>query len=158
MRIIGLMACAANGVIGKNGKLPWNYPDEYKHFLDTIGQSPIIVGRKSFEDCPDSLLQNRKVIIFSRKNNQPFSKNMMWVSSIEELLALEINDPIIYMIGGGEIAKLFLEHNLISEFVLTIMNKEYSGDAFFPLDLIQQYPRTVVKITPDYIIYKYKTI
>jgi dihydrofolate reductase len=71
MKIIGIMACAQNGVVGQAGAIPWNYPDERKHFRNIIGTSPIIMGRKTFETMPKSILQDRLSIIFSRTPHLP---------------------------------------------------------------------------------------
>ncbi|ABV74376.1 dihydrofolate reductase [Rickettsia akari str. Hartford] len=46
-----------------------------------------------------------------------------------------MTDKKIFIVGGAEIAILCLEQNLIDEFLLTKINKNYDGDTFFPLNL-----------------------
>ena len=67
------------------------------------------------------------------------------------------------MIGGGQIANLFLEKNLISEFYLTEINNDYYGDSSINLDYFKLMQKEEIKKTDNYKIYlmkntKYKNI
>ena len=75
--IIGVMASAANGVVGNKNSIPWYYPDEFQHFRNIIGNDPIILGRKTFELIPESILKNRTVIVFSRIKKQHGKQEML---------------------------------------------------------------------------------
>ncbi len=66
MKIIGIMAVDPNGVIGINNDLPWRYPSEFKHFCQVTDKQIIVMGRKTFETVPQSILKNRTPIVFSR--------------------------------------------------------------------------------------------
>ncbi len=66
MKIIGIMAVDPNGVIGINNDLPWRYPSEFKHFCQVTDKQVIVMGRKTFETVPQSILKNRTPIVFSR--------------------------------------------------------------------------------------------
>jgi dihydrofolate reductase len=48
------------------------------------------------------------------------------------------------MIGGREIAKLFLENDMISEFLLTKIHKEYKGDSYFPLSQVKDWQSKII--------------
>ena len=154
MKIIGVMACTPSGVIGNNGCVPWRYDSEFAHFQKTIGNSPIIMGRKTFDALPKKFLKNRNSIVFSKDKDLKETENIYVVSSLNEFFNLKITDANVYMIGGGQLVKLFLEQHLISEFILTIINKEYPGDAFFPLELLNEYTKTIIEATDDYVIYR----
>ena len=60
------------------------------------------------------------------------------------------------MIGGAEIAKLFLKNYLLNKFLLTRIHKEYDGDTYFPFSLIEKWDVTIITTNKDYTIYKYQ--
>lgn len=156
MMIIGIMAVDPNGVIGVNNKLPWYYPSELKHFHQVTNKQVIVMGRKTFETIPKSILQGRTPIIFSRnKLNSCFNRDIKCtvVSSMQEFLSTQ-NNSKIYMIGGAQIAHLFLKHNLISEFIITEIHGSYKGDVYFNLILLDRWNKTILTRTQDYSIYR----
>jgi len=155
-KITGIMACDPNGVIGKHGCMPWSYKKDIDFFTKTTDQQIIIMGYKTFQALPTSILTNRFNIVFSR---QPYAdkENIIFVKSIKEFQALECLPPKkeCYVIGGGELARLFLLENLIDEFLLTRFNKCYDGDKFFPLDLLKGYKEVILYQDEDFTIYKF---
>jgi dihydrofolate reductase len=61
-------------------------------------------------------------------------------------------DEKIFMIGGAEIAHLFLKHKLISSFILTRIHRLYSGDTYLDLNYFKGWRKTVLKSSPHYTI------
>lgn len=158
-KIVGLMACDPRGVIGKMGTLPWSYPEELEHFRHTTYQRLMIMGRKTYESIPPTILKDRFNIVFSRKYKEPFFLNetIVFVSSLKDFLALT-DLPFqkeSYMIGGAEMTKLFLEANLVNKFLLTQIHKFYEGDTIFPLDLLEGWDQEMIRKEKDFTIYKY---
>jgi len=69
LRIIIIVAVAANGVIGRtNGEMPWQVKEDFQHFKKTTMSSPIIMGRKSFESLGKPL-KGRENIVVTRNAN-----------------------------------------------------------------------------------------
>jgi dihydrofolate reductase len=159
MSIIGIMSCDVNGVIGVDNKIPWRYPEDLEFFNKTTYQQIMIMGRKTFESLPESILSNRFNIVFSRTIDLS-SANTIFVRSMDDFLALKNlpQNKQCYMIGGGEIARLFLEANLIDEFLLTKFKKSYQGDTYLNLELLANYQTTIVKANDDFIIYRYNRL
>ena len=60
-----IYARSENRCIGKDGRIPWRLPDEFKHFKTTTMGKPIIMGRKTYEDH-DSALPGRLNIVVTR--------------------------------------------------------------------------------------------
>ena len=60
-----VVARADNGVIGKDGGLPWHLPADLKHFKALTMGTPMIMGRKTFESLP-GLLPGRRHIVLTR--------------------------------------------------------------------------------------------
>ena len=124
------IACVAkNGVIGSNGALPWNVPEDMRHFRELTMGHALILGRKSYMGP----LTGRRLVVLSRKG---FSapEGIETASSKEEALKIALsNDPSPFVIGGAEIYKLFEPE--IGKIYLTRLNEEFEGDTLFPIDL-----------------------
>lgn len=160
-KIYGCMACDPKGAIGLEGNLPWNYPDELEHFRRTAEGHILIMGYSTFINTPLSTLEKSFNIIFTRqKRILPQNITGLFVNSLEEFLELKNlpADKKQFMIGGGQLAELFLKNNLIDEFLLTKIHKEFPGDAFFPLQLLEHWPHNILTSTADYTIYSYKNL
>ncbi|WP_174516083.1 dihydrofolate reductase [Wolbachia endosymbiont of Cardiocondyla obscurior] len=157
MLVIGIMAVDPKGVIGINNGLPWHYPSELDHFRQVTDKQVIVMGRKTFETMPQDILGNRIPIVFSRnKLNSCFNRGVKCtiISSMQEFLSIQSNwsYPQIFVIGGAQIAHLFLEYNLISEFIMTEIYKPYKGDVYFNLTLLDGWHKTILTKTKDYTI------
>ncbi len=157
MKITGLMACDPRGLIGKNGWIPWYYPQEFEHFKRTIGMSPLVMGFKTFESLPESILRDRRSIVFSQTRTETRSHDVTVVSSLDEFLSLGIREEI-FMIGGAEVAHLFLKNKMIKEFILTKIKKAYDGDAFLDIGLLDGFDKELIEDAPDYAIYRYRIL
>src|SRR3546814_12784540 len=60
-----VVARADNGVIGKDGKLPWHLPADLRHFKRVTSGTAMIMGRKTFDSLP-GLLPGRRHIVLTR--------------------------------------------------------------------------------------------
>ncbi len=47
--LVGIVAVADNGVIGKDGDMPWHIPEDLAHFKETTMDHPVIMGRVTYE-------------------------------------------------------------------------------------------------------------
>ncbi|WP_250295000.1 dihydrofolate reductase [Wolbachia endosymbiont of Oedothorax gibbosus] len=153
MIVIGIMAVDPKGVIGINNRLPWHYPSELDHFRQVTDKQVIVMGRKTFETIPQNIL---KPIVFSRNKLNPcFNKGIECtiVSSMQEFLSIQSSSKV-FMIGGAQIAHLFLEYDLISEFIVTEIHRPYEGDVYFNLTLLDRWNKTILTKTKDYTICK----
>ncbi|MDG7056033.1 MAG: dihydrofolate reductase [Wolbachia endosymbiont of Meromenopon meropis] len=161
MIITGIMAIDPKGTIGINNKLPWHYPNDLKHFYQLTDKQVIIMGRKTFETMPKNMLKDRVSIVFSRNkliNSYYNNKDVrcIVISSMREFLSIQssLNCSKSFMIGGAQIAHLFLKHNLISQFIITKIHKFYKGDVYFDLTLLNRWNETIIVKTKDYTIYR----
>jgi dihydrofolate reductase len=153
--IDAILACDPVGVIGKDGKLPWNYPEELDHFAQTTNGHVIIMGYQTYVSLPKVYCNQRTLVVFTRQNRHP-TENVIFVNSMESFLSLpHIFNKQCYVIGGAQIIKLFLEAGLVNQLILTHIKYRYEGDTFFPLPLIQHWPFQQVQEFNDFIIYKY---
>ena len=100
-----VVARAQNGVIGRDGKLPWHIPADLKRFKALTMGSVMIMGRKTFDSLP-GLLPGRRHIVLTR--DRDWEANGAEVArSVEDALRLAGGEPVS-VIGGAEIFRLFL--------------------------------------------------
>ncbi len=132
-----IAAMGKNRVIGVGGTLPWKLPADMKRFRWLTAHHPIIMGRKTFESIGKPL-PNRTNIVVTR---QPEFSALGCIitpsleAAIEKAVAAPGADEI-FIIGGGEIYKQAM--NIAGRIYLTVIEKEFEGDAYFPIELIQK--------------------
>lgn len=98
--IIIVIARADNGVIGRDGRLPWKLPDDLRHFKQITMGRPMIMGRRTFDSLP-GLLDGRRHIVITRDAAWE-AEGAERAASLAEALSLA-NAPHVCIIGGGEI-------------------------------------------------------
>jgi dihydrofolate reductase len=100
-----VIARAQNGVIGRDGALPWHIPADLKRFKALTMVSAMVMGRKTFESLP-GLLPGRRHIVLTR--DAAWSAPGTEVAhSVEQALRLA-NGEAISIIGGADLFRLFL--------------------------------------------------
>ncbi len=142
-----IAAVAKNGVIGNKNQLPWNIPEDLKNFKKITSGNTIVMGFRTFESIGKPLL-NRKNIILTKETEREIdfklknTKDLFFVNSISEVF--EISNPLkeeIFIIGGSQIYKLFIEQNLIQKVYLTLINEDFEGDTFLSLDFLENFKK-----------------
>ena len=123
-----IAAVAEDNGLGLDNKLVWHIPRDLKHFKDLTHGHCIIMGRKTFESLPNAL-PYRKNIVLSRRKNINY-KGAVIVNSVEKAIDETKNDPRPYIVGGGEIYKLFMNYSSYIE--LTRIHHKFKSDTFFP--------------------------
>jgi len=125
--IIIVVARALNGVIGRNGTLPWRISADLKRFKALTMGSVMIMGRRTFDSLP-GLLPGRRHIVLTRDRGWS-APDVEVAHSMEEALALAGGEPVS-VIGGADIFDLFLP--LADAIELTEVLEEVEGDTFMP--------------------------
>lgn len=122
-----IVARAENGVIGKDGKLPWHVSEDLKRFKKLTMGTVMIMGRKTFMSLP-GLLPGRRHIVLTR-NRDWAAEGAEVAHCVEEALALAGDDPVS-VIGGADIFALFEERATAVE--LTEIRGAPEGDTILP--------------------------
>jgi dihydrofolate reductase len=122
-RITLVVARARNGVIGREGTLPWHLPADLKRFKALTMGSAMVMGRKTFESLP-GLLPERRHIVLTRDRNWR-AEGAEIAHSVEQALQLAGNKPVS-VIGGADIFALFLP--LADRVELTDVLEDVLGD------------------------------
>lgn len=130
MIISAIVACAKNGVIGKNNEIPWYLPADFTYFKRTTINHHIIMGRNCFESIGRPLPKRTNIVI--TRNPFYIASGCLMVYSIAEGLKMaESNgETEAFIIGGGEIYKQSVD--LWDRLYLTEVDLDTEGDVFFP--------------------------
>jgi dihydrofolate reductase len=121
--IVLFLARAQNGVIGREGKIPWRIPADLRRFKQLTMGKPMIMGRKTFESLP-GLLPDRRHIVLTRDPDWE-EEGAEIARSVDEALKLA-NAPHVAVIGGAEIYGLFLP--IADKIELTDVHVKAEGD------------------------------
>ncbi len=124
-----IMAASENGVIGRDGDLPWNLPDDFRHFKRTTVGHSVIMGRKTYQSLGKALPKRRNLVITRDKNLELPDAEV--VNSLEMALKLCLSEDEVFIIGGGEIYQNALELNIVDKIYLTVVHAVIEGDTFF---------------------------
>jgi len=123
-----IAAMAHNGVIGKDGRMPWHLSEDRKRFRKTTMGHPVIFGRKTYESIGYPL-EGRKTIVLTRDLSYR-RQGIVIAHSIDEAIAACAGADEAF-IGGGE--SVFLQTIPFADRIyLTIVHADHEGDAFFP--------------------------
>ncbi|HVI04735.1 MAG TPA: dihydrofolate reductase [Sphingomicrobium sp.] len=118
-----IVARAQNGIIGRDGKLPWHIPADLKRFKALTMGSVMLMGRKTFESLP-GLLPGRRHIVLTR-NHAWEAKGAEVAHEVEDALLLAGDGPVS-VIGGAEIFRLLAPY--ADRFELTEVMANIEGD------------------------------
>ena len=132
---------------GKDGKIPWHYPEDFKHFKNTTSGHICVMGRKTYEDMADmmvkagrkikaNILPNRTCYVVSSNVDAEFN-GATRVSGIREVLELhpeeahpENQNNHIWICGGE---KMYIQSMAwVSHIHLTAVDAVFGCDRFFP--------------------------
>lgn len=140
-------------VIGKNGKIPWNIPDDMHRFKRLTTGNAVIMGRKTFESIGKPLPGRQNIIV---SNTQTFTaENCLTVRSLEEAFKAgrARNYTNCFICGGEQIYAAALPY--CDRLYLTEIEAEYDGDTFFPPLDENRYKTVEIEQRP---LYTYRTL
>jgi dihydrofolate reductase len=125
MNLILIAAIARNRVIGKNGTVPWDIPEDIKRFKRlTIGHA-VLMGRGTYQVLGSPLSDRRNVVLTSGE----IPGVETYPTMADALKALE-GEEDVYVIGGGQVYAQLLTS--AAELQLTLVEQSVEGDTFFP--------------------------
>ena len=129
---------ARNGVMGVNGKLPWNIPEDRKHFVDLTRDKVLIMGRLTYEEeqSKSHISHSEHNIVVSTTLEPSSEPNVTIARSFPEALHLakhyaetNINNPSpeklkCWIVGGERIYNEALKHPSAKELHLTVVDTD----------------------------------
>lgn len=167
-----VVACTLNGGIGKNGTIPWKASLDLKKFYKLTTMRPknktniLIMGRRTYQSIGNKPLKDRVNIVVSKTLVVLAEENIIIALDLEKALNISYNMKEVhkvFIIGGSELYKEAIIHKDCENIYLTQIKENIDCDVFFPIDLLQNYNKTVLdtniidnNITYDMLLYKKK--
>jgi dihydrofolate reductase len=127
-----IVAVADNGVIGRQGDLPWRLRTDLRRFKALTMGHTVIAGRTTHESIVSRLggpLPGRRTIVVSR-NPDYAAAGCEVVMSLEEAFGKAAGETEVFIIGGAELYAAALSR--ADRIYLTTVHAQPDGDAFFP--------------------------
>jgi dihydrofolate reductase len=125
-RISIIAAMGKNREIGLGDSLPWNLKEDLQYFREKTINKPVIMGQKTFQSLGKAL-PDRTNIVLGENFDAP---DCLKASSIEDALEKAGDVEEIMIIGGASVYQQFLP--LADRMYLTLIDKEFKADVFFP--------------------------
>jgi dihydrofolate reductase len=127
IRIVFVVAMARNGIIGRDGQMPWHLPDDLKRFKALTLGKPVLMGRKTYDSIGKPLVERRNIVL---------TRNLCWeapqvivVHTLEEALRQARPARELMVIGGADIFSMCVP--LCSRIELTLIDADIEGDTRF---------------------------
>jgi dihydrofolate reductase len=139
-----IVAVGKNGVIGKNGKIPWHLPLDLKRFKALTMGHVLVMGRKTYESIGRPL-PGRVTVVLSRKNaGAPSFKETLeatvagWPALVDKgfqvrggEVELKPNHEV-FICGGAAVYEEALRLGIVDRMYVTKVNYDGPGDVYFP--------------------------
>jgi dihydrofolate reductase len=137
MTVTLVAAIAANGVIGREGGLPWRLPADLRHFRQLTLGHVLVMGRRTYESIGHPLPGRTTVVVSRRLTSVPEPTGdsppaaIFTADSVEAAvaLALEIDDEV-FVVGGAQVYAAALD--MADRMVITMVDARPVGDILFP--------------------------
>ena len=135
MDIVIIAAMAENRVIGINNTLPWSLKADMERFKKLTLGWPCVMGRKTWESLPKRPLPGRPNIVISRSLSDGASQSDAMTGakvfpSLKDAIGHCAEYEKVFICGGASVYAEALP--LANRIELTVIRRQYEGDAFFP--------------------------
>ncbi|MBX7054309.1 MAG: dihydrofolate reductase [Pyrinomonadaceae bacterium] len=136
--IIGIVAIARNYAIGRDGRLPWHYPADLKHFRETTTGNAVVMGANTWASLGKPLPNRFNVVLSGSSSVTPPPEVMRLMEKDEVVdLSRHINRDT-YIIGGAKIYKAFAGD--IQKWIVTWIPEDIEdADTFMPRDFLNDF-------------------
>ena len=134
MNLSILVAVAENGVIGREGQLPWHLSSDLRRFKRLTMGHAILMGRKTWESIGRPLPGRTSIVISRQTDYQPGHDGVLVATNLDEALAqarrLDAEADEAFIIGGAGIYEMCLPR--ADRLLVTRVHAQIEGDVHFP--------------------------
>jgi len=127
-RITLIVARARNGVIGRDGTLPWRLPEDLAFFKRTTMGHPIVMGRSTWESIGRPLPGRRNIVVSGQAGFAAAGAEV--AASLESALLLCADVTDMFVIGGAKLYRSALPH--ADRLIITEIDADFEGDTHWP--------------------------
>ena len=127
-RLTLIVARARNGVIGRDGSLPWRLPEDLAFFKRTTMGRPIVMGRRTWESIGRPLPGRRSIVVSRQAGLAAAGAEV--VPSLDDALRLCGDSPEVFVIGGAQLYAEALPR--ADRLIVTEIDADFEGDTHWP--------------------------
>ncbi len=127
-QLTAIVAMTPDRVIGRDGTLPWQLPEDLAFFKRTTTGHPIVMGRKTYESIGRPLPKRRNIVLTRDKDWS--APGVEVIHRPEDLDLLPDLPAHVFIIGGSEIYAAFLPR--LDDLLVSHVSGAYEGDTWFP--------------------------
>ena len=129
MTVTLVAAVAANGVIGRDGGLPWRLSEDLRHFKALTTGHALVMGRRTY-DSIGRPLPGRTTVVLTRDPAWR-ADGVLVARDIAEAIALASSvGERVFVVGGAQVYAAALPH--VDRMVVTHLDEPADGDTYFP--------------------------
>lgn len=133
MEKVIISAISKNRVLGKDGSLLWELPDDEEHLLSIIENGWLLTGRTSYESAQGSRIFSDRddVLVLTTREDYSIPHGQV-VHRLDDAyrIARRAGADKLYILGGANVYQQTLDD--ADRMVLTVVDESFEGDAFFP--------------------------
>lgn len=126
-QLAAIVAMASNRVIGRDGTLPWHFPEDLQFFKRITLGHPILMGRTTFESIGRPLPRRQNIVLSS---TLALRDDITLIRTLADLPSACPDASKIFVIGGARLFEELLP--TCSELYLTFIDQPHEGDVLFP--------------------------
>ena len=123
-----VVARADNGVIGRDGGLPWRLPADLRHFKALTLGKPVVMGRKTFESIGKPLPGRHNIVV--TRDAGWHADGITMVANLGEAIAAAGGAAEVMIIGGAQVYADALP--MATRIYLTEVHARPAGDVMLP--------------------------
>lgn len=128
-RVVLVVAVARNGVIGKEGEVPWHLPEDMRHFRATTTGNTVVMGRKTYESIGRPLPRRTNIVVTRQRDWR--AEGVLVEHSVESAIArAQQCQGEVMVIGGAQVYAAAMEHADVQ--IITEVHDSPEGDTFYP--------------------------
>lgn len=111
-----IFSCTQDGIIGVNGRIPWDIKEDLKFFKEQTTGNTVIMGRKTYESIGKPLPNRDNIVVTSHD-----IQGVKTAKSLDEALKLADKDKTVFVIGGSKLINEAMTHS--DEIIVSFVNK-----------------------------------
>jgi len=127
-----IAAVADNNCIGKNNKIPWNIPEDFKYFKKmTLGKT-CVMGQATYESILGYVgkpLPGRQTVVVTLDKNYKAAEGVRVFNSLDDVFE-KLKDEDVFICGGASIYRQTIDR--VNTLYITQVHQSPEGDTFFP--------------------------
>ena len=138
-----IVAMTKDRVIGKDGQIPWNLPQDMKLFKEITSSHStniVVMGSKTYDSLnrPNGLPNRLNIVVTSNPEKYPHilaeDSKVGYMKSLDLQVLSDVGAMRCdtYIIGGATIYKQALDSGFVDELLISFVDGDYEGDRYFP--------------------------